>query len=191
MTITYRYFYTNIIQKSQIFSPFIDIYHFVELINFWHKEKIIFTELNKKTKDIFSYIENLLDIEFIFFEFCEMIFYLSMKYFKLKFIHHETKENYMEIITHMSDLIRSMEPIYVSQEKFKYSFPKDLPHHKAYETILETKKQKEEEELRKKNELKRLDFERKFMDLEDANALPEIVENEDMESNDSGEDISF
>jgi len=45
--------------------------------------------------------------------------------------------------------------------------------------------------LRKKNELKRLDFERKFMDLEDANALPEIVENEDMESNDSWEDFSL
>ena len=70
MTITYRFFYETFVIKSKILKEFLeDKLSFIGLINIYHKDKFIITEENKNSKELFAYAENLLDCEFIFFEF--------------------------------------------------------------------------------------------------------------------------
>ena len=86
MTITYRYFYENIIIKNETFSKiFENKMHYIDLITLFFKERKI-TSLNIDTidmppNDLYEYIENVLDCEMIFREFCELIFFISRKYF--------------------------------------------------------------------------------------------------------------
>ena len=86
MTITYRYFYENIIIKNENFSKiFENKMYYIDLITLFFKERKI-TSLNIDTidmspNDLFEYIEKVLDCEMIFREFCELIFFISRKYF--------------------------------------------------------------------------------------------------------------
>ena len=86
MTITYRYFYDNIIIKNESFSKiFENKMNYIDLITLFFKERKI-TSLNIDNidlppNDLFEYIENLLDCEMIFREFCELIFFIARKYF--------------------------------------------------------------------------------------------------------------
>ena len=88
-TITYRYFYDNIILNNEIFSKiFENKMHYIDLITLFFKERRI-TSTNLDTiempkSEIFLYIENVLDIEMIFYEFCELIFFICRKYFQFK-----------------------------------------------------------------------------------------------------------
>ena len=86
-TITYRYFYDNIILNSESLKKiFENKMLYIDLITLFFKERKI-TSMNidildiPKT-DIFIYIENLLDTEMIFYEFCELIFFICRKYFQ-------------------------------------------------------------------------------------------------------------
>ena len=86
MTITYRYFYENIILNNEYLSKiFENKMHYVDLITLFFKERKI-TSLNIDSidmpiNDLFEYIENVLDCEMIFREFCELIFFICRKYF--------------------------------------------------------------------------------------------------------------
>ena len=86
MTITYRFFYENIILNNESFSKiFENKMHYIDLITLFFKERKI-TSLNIDTidipiNDLFGYIENVLDCEMIFREFCELIFFICRKYF--------------------------------------------------------------------------------------------------------------
>lgn len=86
MTITYRYFYENIILKNESLSKvFENKMNYIDLITLFFKERKI-TSTNIDTIDIppdtlFEYIENVLDIEMIFREFCELAFFICRKYF--------------------------------------------------------------------------------------------------------------
>ena len=90
-TITYRYFYENIILNNEIFSKiFENKMHYIDLITLFFKERRI-TSTNIDTIDmpkfeILLYIEKVLDIEMIFYEFCELIFFICRKYFQFKHI---------------------------------------------------------------------------------------------------------
>ena len=86
-TITYRYFYENIILNSEIFSKiFENKMHYIDLITLFYKErKITSTNIDSidlPEYDIVLYIETVLDTEMIFYEFCELIFFISRKYFQ-------------------------------------------------------------------------------------------------------------
>jgi hypothetical protein len=77
MTITYRFFFETVVLRSNLLKDFLeDKLNFIGLINIYHKDRIIITEENRNSKEIFTYSENLLDCEFIFYEFCEMTFYI-------------------------------------------------------------------------------------------------------------------
>jgi hypothetical protein len=86
MTITYRYFYENIILKNESLSKvFENKMNYIDLITLFFKERKI-TSMSIENIDIppdtiFEYIENVLDIEMIFREFCELVFFICRKYF--------------------------------------------------------------------------------------------------------------
>ena len=86
MTITYRYFYENIILNNEILSKiFENKMHYIDIITLFFKERKITSlnidSLDMPPNDLFEYIENVMDCEMIFREFCELIFFISRKYF--------------------------------------------------------------------------------------------------------------
>ena len=100
MTITYRYFYDNIILNSQALSKiFTNKMEYIDIISLYIKDKKISSyNINSASKiyqssEIMEYIDNLLDYEMIFREFCELIFFISRKYFIFYKIKSEEDEN--------------------------------------------------------------------------------------------------
>jgi len=182
MTITHKFFYETYVSKSEHFrNIFPDKFKFVEIINIYHKDKIIISENSPYTKELLNYVENIYDIEMIFFEFCEVIYFMSRKYF-IKNAIMDTRENYSEIIRDLENNLKNPES-FINIKRFdknNYLYPK-LKNHIDYENLIANKLAKEEEERRKKKEMKRIDYERKMMEIEDMNILPESNEEEEEE----------
>ena len=129
MTITYRYFYDNIILKNESLSKvFENKLNYIELITLFFKERKI-TSMNIDNLEIppdtiFEYIENVLDIEMIFREFCELVFFICRKYFLFYGITIEEEE----------------------QPKAKNKFEFELKKDEKFKKKLKKKAKKEEDE---------------------------------------------
>ena len=100
-TITYRYFYENIILNNEILSKiFENKMHYIDLITLFYKERKITSTnidtINMPEFDIVLYIENILDAEMIFYEFCELVFFICRKYFQFNGIVLEEEEQKMK-----------------------------------------------------------------------------------------------
>ena len=102
MTITYRYFYDNIINNSEHLSKiFEDKLEYIDIISLYIKDKKVNSyNYSNSIKlydeyEIMEYIDNLLDYEMIFIEFGELIFFISRKYF---IFHGMNKEEEMNTI---------------------------------------------------------------------------------------------
>ena len=87
-TLTYRFFYDNIISNSEpLLKMFEDKLEYIDIISIYQKDKKInsynYNSVSKiyNESEIMEYIDSLLDNEMIFFEFCELIFFISRKYF--------------------------------------------------------------------------------------------------------------
>ena len=96
-TLTYRYFYENIILNNDILSKiFENKMHYIDIITLFYKErKITSTNIDSidiPKYDILLYIETVLDTEMIFYEFCELIFFICRKYFQYKGITLEEEQ---------------------------------------------------------------------------------------------------
>ena len=96
-TITYRYFYENIILNNEILSKiFENKMLYIDLITLFYKERKITSanidSLDISEFDIVLYIETVLDTEMIFYEFCELVFFICRKYFQYKGITLEEEE---------------------------------------------------------------------------------------------------
>lgn len=182
MTVTYRFFYENVVKKSESLFALFDKPKFIELINIYHKDKILIQENQKISRELFCYIENLLDMEFIFYEFCELVFFITRKLLQKNNL-SEGKDNYTKQITDIEALIEQCDSV-KTKDKFYFKFPK-LRHHIAFENIIKTQKAKEEEERRRIQEIKRIEFERKMLQIEDTNILPEFIDEEENEDDSS------
>jgi hypothetical protein len=182
MTISYRFFYDKIIKKSENLMANYDKIKFIELINIYHKDKINISETQKFTKEQITYIENLLDIEFIFYEYCELIFFITRKILTKNNL-NETKENYIKEITEIEKLVDNIDSVSFNEKNF-YIYPR-LKNHLKFEDILANKKAREEELMKIKMEQKRVELERNIMKVEDTNILPEFIEDEDCEEDSS------
>ena len=129
MTITYRYFYENIILKNESLSKvFENKLNYIDLITLFFKERKI-TSMNIDNIEIppdtiFEYIENVLDIEMIFREFCELVFFICRKYFLFYGITIEEEE----------------------QPKAKNKFEFELKKDEKFKKKLKKKIKKEEDE---------------------------------------------
>ena len=76
-TITYRFFYKNVIRKSKVLKKlFTTKMKFIEIINYYHKNKMVVktNEIGLNPIRYLIYFENLLDLEFIQFEFTSIRF---------------------------------------------------------------------------------------------------------------------
>ena len=100
MTISYRFFYDNIILNSEPLSKiFKNKMEYIDIISLYIKDKKINSyNVNSASKlydsyEIMEYIDNLLDYEMIFREFCELVFFISRKYFIFYKIKSEEDEN--------------------------------------------------------------------------------------------------
>ena len=87
-TITYRFFYDNIISNSEpLLKIFEEKLEYIDIISIYIKDKKVnsynYSTVSKiySEDEIMEYVDNLLDNEMIFYEFCELIFFISRKYF--------------------------------------------------------------------------------------------------------------
>ena len=188
MTVSYKFFYDNIILRSEILRKLYPTkLQFIEIITHFFKEKPFYTEedIEEKSLEVNDYIESCLDLEFVFYEFVEMMFFICRRYIlRSKFDEKDTKRLF-EIINHIWLLIK---PKKLEHEELKgkmlYVYPK-LKSHTTMENINEIRKLREERELMKKKEMERYTMERKNLEDEDLNVYHEEIENEeDDESSD-------
>jgi hypothetical protein len=74
--------------------------HYIDLITLFYKERKITSTnidtINMPEFDIVLYIENILDAEMIFYEFCELVFFICRKYFQFNGIVLEEEEQKMK-----------------------------------------------------------------------------------------------
>lgn len=189
-TLTYRFLFNTLILKYEKFTTFCNKINFIDMINMYHKDKKLIGIRSVNDKQTLNYIETLYDCELIFFEFCEVIFICCKKYL-ISNSYNDIKENYSDILSDLMLIVENIENELNNEDinqTSKVSFPK-LQHHILYENIIEIKRQKEEEEIKKEKENRRINFERKMMDLEDLNALPEEIE-ESKQSNSMSDEYS-
>ena len=176
MTITYNYIYYNIILKNDKLSQIVkDKTMFIELITIYHKDKIIQSNpisgsspsIEENNPDIISYMETVLNNEFIFFEFCELLFILSKRYFGVYGIKNE---NYQDIIDLLNQTLDENQK--KGNEINNYTFPK-LKAHIQIEKMKQEEIERKLEEERKAKEQERFEKERKNFSEEDINIYKE------------------
>jgi hypothetical protein len=187
MTITNRFLYDKVLTKCKDITQFLDKFKYVEIINMNHSNKMMISDENKYSKEIFAYCENLLDNEMIFYEFVETIHFISRKFLTIHGL-GENRDNYFEIIKVIEEQIRKVDTLNMNQ-KNHYVFPR-LTNHNTFDALIEAKKQRDLEDLKKVKENQRSIFERKMLALEDVNVLPDENEHIEEEEEEESEDFS-
>ena len=143
ITLTYRFFYDNIIATSDALSKiFKNKMEYIDIISLYIKDKKItssnFDSITETYKpyEILEYIDKLLDNEMIFREFCELVFFISRKYFIFYGINKEEEEK---------------ENI-ISNNKSKISIKNDEKKRKSNKMIINKRLIKEDKEKEKEKE---------------------------------------
>ena len=176
MTITYNFLYYNILLKNERIGNIIkDKKAYIELITIYHKDRIFqsnpvsggIQNIDMSSPEIINYIETLLSNELIFYEFCEVIFIISKKYFAL---YTKKNENYQEVLDQLSQTIDDN----VNKELGvnNYAYPK-LKAHIQIEKMRQEELDRKLEEERREKERQRYEKERKNFKEEDINVYKE------------------
>ena len=98
MTITHNFFYKKIILNSPNLSKlFENKITYIDLITIYFKEKKFQGDFSDE--EIFTYVDNVFNYEMIFREFCELIFFISRKYFYFYKIDTEEEDNKGRVLT--------------------------------------------------------------------------------------------
>ena len=191
ITITHRFIYNNLILKSEIMKKYYGTKeHYSELITYYYKEKKLgfFSK-----KEQFEYYETLFDLEIIFYEFCELVYIMSAKYFSDNGITQEDNSKYEPILDHIWEVIRTNDDFNtikrIKYAKYSYTYP-IMQSHVMIQKNLDEKIEKDHIQLLKRYEKIRYEHERKQMDIEkETNAyVPEVIpegEDGDFPSEDS------
>ena len=94
MTITHKFFFEKIIMNTKNISKlFENKMNYIELITIYFREKKFQTRDNTNFDELFQYIEDVFNYEMIFREFCELLFFISRKYFIYYKIDTEEEDN--------------------------------------------------------------------------------------------------
>ena len=95
MTITHKFFYEKIIMNTKNISTlFEDKMNYIDLITIYFREKKFQAGKNDDNfEELFQYIEDVFNYEMIFREFCELLFFISRKYFIFYKIDTEEEDN--------------------------------------------------------------------------------------------------
>ena len=98
MTISHNFFYKNIILNSPNLSKlFENKMNYIDLITVYFKEKKFQGGYNDE--EIYQYVDGIFNYEMIFREFCELLFFISRKYFYFYKIDTEEEDNKGRILT--------------------------------------------------------------------------------------------
>jgi hypothetical protein len=169
-TLIHRFVFNNVVKKSEIISKFFGKREqYCEFITYYFREK----RINFKTKlDQFKYYESLLDLDMVFFEFCEFVYLICSKNITEKKLSLEDDQNFLDIINHLTDLINGTKEfknkIMLKKAKYNYEYP-ILQSHLA-------KKIQEDEKIRI-NQVKLLDRIEKVRYNQERQSLKENDEN--------------
>ena len=94
MTITHKFFFEKIIMNSKSLSKlFENEMNYIELITIYFREKKFQTRGDSNYEELFQYIEEVFNYEMIFREFCELLFFISRKYFMFYQVDTEEEDN--------------------------------------------------------------------------------------------------
>ena len=124
-TLNHRFVFNNVVKKSELISKFYGKREqYCEFITYYFREKRIFF----KTKlEQFKYYESLFDLDMVFYEFCEFIFLICSKYINANGLSQDDDKNFLEVINHLSQLIRGNKEfknkILIKRAKFNYTYP--------------------------------------------------------------------
>ena len=169
-TLVHRFVFNNVAKKSEIISKFFGKRdQYCEFITYYYREKRIYF----KTKlEQFKYYESLLDLDMVFFEFCEFVYLICSKNITEKKLNLDEDQNYLDIINHLTDLINGTREfknkIMLKKAKYNYEYP-ILQSHLA-------KKIQEDEKIRI-NQVKLLDRIEKVRYSQERQSLKENDEN--------------
>ena len=169
-TLVHRFVFNNVAKKSEIISKFFGKREqYCEFITYYYREKRIFF----KTKlEQFKYYESLLDLDMVFFEFCEFVYLICSKNITEKKLSLDDDQNFLDIINHLTDLINGTKEfknkIMLKKAKYNYEYP-ILQSHLA-------KKIQEDEKIRI-NQVKLLDRIEKVRYNQERQSLKENDEN--------------
>jgi len=124
-TLIHRFVFNNVVKKSELISKYYGKREqYCEFITYYYREKrIVF-----KTKlEQFKYYESLLDLDMVFYEFCEFVYLICSKYINEKKLSLDDDNNFLEIINHLSDLITGTKEfrnkIMIKKAKYNYEYP--------------------------------------------------------------------
>jgi hypothetical protein len=179
--ISTRFFFQNLIARSELLSELVNRFKFYEFLTIYHKEKVIIKEENKTSSEVSKAIETLFDNDLIYFEICELL-YLSCRFYIVSNSQQDKIENYGDIINHLVEISKGASCYFTSEQK-TYTYPK-LKNHKILDSMIEAEKQKQQEEERRKLAQKLLENERNMMVIEDVDVLPPGDEDEENEMSD-------
>ena len=181
-TVSYRFFYYNIIKKSSLLNKlYPNKISFIELIQYFFKNKVNFSEekIKEDIENNYIFIEKILENEFIEYEFFEMIYLISKKYFEIKKIKNH-KEDYLNLINKIEEVVN----LNKKKKKLKkiYYFPV-LENHNIKIRLIEKLKKESEEREKKMKEIERYTKERKRLEREDENIFYEEIESNESSEN--------
>ena len=124
-TLIHRFVFNNVVKKSELISKYFGKREqYCEFITYYYREKrIVF-----KTKlEQFKYYESLLDLDMVFYEFCEFVYLICSKNITDKKLSLDDDKNFLDVINHLSDLISGTKEfknkIILKKAKYNYEYP--------------------------------------------------------------------
>ena len=169
-TLSHRFVFTHVAKKSELISKFFGKKEqYCDFITYYFREK----RITFKTKlEQFKYYENLLDLDMVFYEFCEFVYLICSKNITEKKLSLDDDNNFLDIINHLSDLISGTKEfknkIILKKAKYNYEYPILKSHL--------TKKIQEDEKIRI-NQVKLIDRVEKLRYNHERQNLKENDEN--------------
>lgn len=181
MTITYRYLYENVLLKTEIIQNYIkDIVSFIGLVTIYHQHQVTINSLNDlRKKEVIMYIEQIMSNEFIFIEFCELVFIVNRKYNVENKIKQE--DSFDKVFELLKKCICQPNQGVPTTYRKDYVYPKVKAHLEIEKLMREAYERKMEEE-RREREMIRYENERMRFAGEDMNVYVEEEDNSKSES---------
>ena len=124
-TLSHRFVFNKIVKKSELISKYFGKREqYCDFITYYYREK----RVAFKTKlDQFKYYESLLDLDMVFYEFCEFVYLICSKNITEKKLSLDDDNNFLDIINHLSDLISGTKEfknkIILKKAKYNYEYP--------------------------------------------------------------------
>ena len=124
-TLSHRFVFNKIAKKSELISKYFGKREqYCDFITYYYREKRV---AFKNKLEQFKYYESLLDLDMVFYEFCEFVYLICSKNITEKKLSLDDDNNFLNIINHLSDLISGAKEfknkIILKKAKYNYEYP--------------------------------------------------------------------